>query len=111
MSTPLVKLDMEMIADCASKAMTQEQIAVIFDCSVDTIQRRAGAALKKGYALRNGSLQQKQYEVAMSGNPTMLIWLGKQFLKQRDKTDQSTEGQEFGLDGIPTPEASATRPN
>ena len=35
------------------------------------------------------SLRRKQYEVATSGNPTMLIWLGKQWLGQAEK--QETE--------------------
>jgi hypothetical protein len=30
------------------------------------------------------SLKRKQYEVAMSGNVSMLIWLGKNILGQRD---------------------------
>jgi len=34
-------------------------------------------------------LAQKQYEVAMSGNVTMLIWLGKQYLSQSEKQELS----------------------
>jgi hypothetical protein len=29
----------------------------------------------------------KQYDVAMSGNTALLIWLGKQYLKQSDKVE------------------------
>lgn len=29
----------------------------------------------------------KQYEIAMEGNVTLLIWLGKQYLGQTDKID------------------------
>lgn len=38
------------------------------------------------------SLRRKQYEMAAGGNPTMLIWLGKQYLNQTDKNeiDQTT---------------------
>ena len=31
------------------------------------------------------SIRRKQYEVAQKGNVTMLIWLGKQYLGQKDK--------------------------
>ena len=33
------------------------------------------------------SLREKQYDVAMSGNVSMLIWLGKQVLGQSDKQE------------------------
>jgi len=36
-------------------------------------------------------LAQKQFEVAMSGNATLLIWLGKQWLGQKDKLEQSVD--------------------
>ena len=34
-------------------------------------------------------LRAKQYETAFNGNFTMQIWLGKQYLGQRDKSDVS----------------------
>lgn len=34
-------------------------------------------------------LRQKQREVALEGNPTLLIWLGKQELGQSDKTENT----------------------
>ena len=34
----------------------------------------------------------KQYEVAMSGHPTMLVWVGKQMCGQRDETRLSHTG-------------------
>ena len=37
-------------------------------------------------------LKAKQYQTAMDGNVTMQIWLGKQYLGQRDKTDVEQSG-------------------
>jgi len=34
-------------------------------------------------------LKRKQVEVALAGNTTMLIWLGKQYLDQSDKVDNT----------------------
>jgi len=34
-------------------------------------------------------LEDKQWEVAMSGDTKMLIWLGKQYLAQSDKQDEN----------------------
>ena len=36
-----------------------------------------------------GSLRVKQFELAMHGNPTMLVWLGKQELGQTDRQQVS----------------------
>jgi hypothetical protein len=40
------------------------------------------------------ALRSKQFELALAGNPTMLIWLGKQVLGQRDKIDQEIGNKE-----------------
>lgn len=57
------------------------------------------------------NLLTKQYEVAMNGNTTMLIWLGKQHLGQRDKFEteitqvelpSSYEIVTYGKDAIDT---------
>lgn len=32
-------------------------------------------------------LRAKQYELALNGDKTMLVWLGKQYLNQREKVD------------------------
>lgn len=40
-------------------------------------------------------LRHKQFQAAMSGDRSMLIWLGKQYLGQSDKTEQT------GKDGRP----------
>ena len=46
---------------------------------------------KKGFESGKASLRRKQYEVAMGGNCTMLVWLGKQYLGQTDKIDASVK--------------------
>lgn len=43
-------------------------------------------------------LRAKQYATAMDGNVTMQIWLGKQYLEQRDKSELTGAG---GKDLIP----------
>jgi len=39
------------------------------------------------------SLRRKQVELAVEGNPTMRIWLGKQYMGQKDKHETSAEGE------------------
>lgn len=63
--------------------------------SIKTIQRIIERELDMTFAeykaYRHGGakfkLAQKQFEVAMSGNPSMLIWLGKNWLGQTDKNE------------------------
>lgn len=51
---------------------------------------------KKKEAMRV-NLKRKQYDVAMAGNVTMLIWLGKNELGQSDKLLASDNEKEFKL--------------
>jgi hypothetical protein len=39
----------------------------------------------------------KQFEVAMTGNVTMLVWLGKQYLGQKDNHDVDLSGKEIKI--------------
>lgn len=85
---------------CAIHA-TKKEIADWFECSEDTIDRRCQEEFGVNFAVYYDqksvggkmSLRRKQYEQAMSGNTTMLLWLGKQYLGQSDKqeTDLKTD--------------------
>lgn len=46
-----------------------------------------GEVLEQGLELGKQSLRRKQFKAAENGNPTMLVWLGKQYLGQTDKQD------------------------
>jgi hypothetical protein len=49
--------------------------------------KRASEAWESGKQDGLCSLRRKQFEMASGGNATMAIWLGKQYLGQKDKTD------------------------
>jgi hypothetical protein len=61
-------------------------IAAELKCSRDTIERRFRQEYERGRHLLRGDLRAKQVELAVRGNPIMLIWLGKQkdLLAQRE---------------------------
>ncbi len=71
------------------------EIADYFDCSEDTIERRVKSEkgmlfadyFKKRQGAGKRSLRRLQWEKAKEGNITMLIWLGKQYLGQKDKIE------------------------
>ena len=72
-----------------------EEIAGILDVDYDTLvtackrdkKRQFSDYIRQKSANGKASLRRRQYSVAMDGNPTMLVWLGKNWLGQTDKSD------------------------
>jgi len=91
MARPKKEVDEVMVKKLASIFCTVEQIASMVGCSKDTLERRFAAIIKEGRENGRTSLLKKQFEMAMTGNITMLIWLGKQHLGQSDKVEQETK--------------------
>ena len=83
-------IDPDQVKKLASIGLSNAEIGAVIDCSPDTIERRFKGMMKAGREHRNASVRRKQFEVAIAGNPTMLIWLGKQYLGQSDKIGLST---------------------
>lgn len=71
---------------------TDVEIGAFFGIDVATIERRRATsqefrdAEQLGRARGRISLRRRQFQAAMKGNTTMLIWMGKQLLGQRDVT-------------------------
>jgi hypothetical protein len=64
---------------------------MVVGCSRDTLERRFAASIKKGSAELNVSLHRSQVRAAQAGNVTMLIWLGKQRLGQKNEPIQTSD--------------------
>lgn len=104
---PLIAIDWVDFDKLCQLQCTQREIASWFDCSEDTIERACLRDQKMAFAeyfeQKRGrgkiALRRKQYELAMSGSPVMLIWLGKQYLGQSDKqvVEQTTNIHEEKL--------------
>jgi sulfur transfer protein SufE len=88
---PRKAVDKVKLKQLAGLGLSSAEMAAVLDCSKDTLERRYRQDMETGRQLRNASLRRKQYEVAVAGNPTMLIWLGKQFLAQKDQVEHSGE--------------------
>jgi hypothetical protein len=76
----------------ASIMCTQEEIAEFLEISVRTLQRDKEFCriYKKGLETGKMSLRRKQFKLA-DRNPAMAIFLGKNYLNQKDKQDISLE--------------------
>lgn len=76
---------------------TLEEIAAFFSIDIVTIEnfckRKYGTSYSKVFRQKRGSgkvsLRRAQWKKGVEeGNTTMLIWLGKQYLGQRDKVEE-----------------------
>lgn len=82
---PKKEIDYEVVEKLASIQCTQEEIANFLNLSVRTLQRDEEFCrlYKKGQDNGKMSLRRTQFKLAEK-NPSMAIWLGKQYLGQRD---------------------------
>lgn len=101
MGRPKKEIDKDLFEEYCECQCTEEEIASFFRCSVDTISRFCKTTYKESFAevykkLSEGgktSLRRKQWKLAETSAP-MAIWLGKQYLGQRDSTEVSFGGKE-----------------
>lgn len=89
-----LELDGGQIRALAEIQCTMTEIASVMGCSVDTLERRFADVIKSGRESGKSSLRRMQYKRAMEGNPTMLIWLGKHYLEQKEQVCLSTNEPE-----------------
>ena len=90
---PKKELDIEIIQKLASIMCTNVEIAQVVGCHADTLADNFSEYLKKGREEGKISLRRLQWTKALNGNTTMLIWLGKQWLGQKDKIE-TTDGNQ-----------------
>lgn len=72
------------VYNLASIGCNDREIAQWFDINEDTLRYNFKGIIEKGREQLKHSLRRAQIKVALSGNPTMLIWLGKQLLSQSE---------------------------
>jgi hypothetical protein len=101
MARPKKDIDADKIMRMARILCTTEEIAAVLNCSPDTIERRFAGVIQKGRERGRQSLRRKQYQLAMKGDRTMLVWLGKQYLGQRDRHEHTgADGEAMRIEVI-----------
>lgn len=101
MGRPRTEIDPEQFKKLCSIQCTLGEIAGWYRCSEDTIERWCKRELKMTFAeafktwSADGkmSLRRIQFRMAET-NPSMAIWLGKQYLGQRDVQDVVVTGDD-----------------
>ncbi len=77
----------------AALGCNNEEICRWFDVNKDTLQYTFGHIIDKGREELKMRLRRAQIKLALDGNPTMLIWLGKQMLGQTDQPLNTDENK------------------
>jgi hypothetical protein len=94
MARPRKVIDYPSAEKLAYLQCTVSEIAEFLGVSTRTLERNAQFCRihKKGLESGKSSLRRLQWKAAEGGNTTMLIWLGKQYLGQRDRQEVTGEG-------------------
>ncbi len=105
---PRIIIDWAVVDGMLALQATGEEISAHLGYSYDTLERACKKVKKEGFAeysrkkrkVGHLSLRRQQFKVAMDGNPTLLIWLGKNYLGQADKQEIKHSSDEAPLEGM-----------
>lgn len=101
MSRPQKEIDKKQFENLCGLQCTLDEISSWFECSGDTIERWCKRTYKKNFAevfrIYRGkgkiSLRRNQWRLSEK-NANMAIWLGKQYLGQRDQPEDFTDTED-----------------
>jgi hypothetical protein len=93
---PKTQIDYEKAEKLAVIMCTQSEIAAVLGIPFDTLEHdpEFRRIHKKGMEHGRASLRRMQYKSAEGGNVTAQIWLGKQYLGQKDRSEQEITGKD-----------------
>jgi len=92
---PIKEINFEALDNLINIQCTGEECASVLGVDYDTLNARIKDKGYDGFSdyfdkkrgKGKASLRRLQWKTAEEGNPTMLIWLGKQWLQQTDKQE------------------------
>ena len=97
---PPVEIDERLVVSLARIGCTWDEIAAVTGISRATLARRCKKIIQDGHEEMRTSLRRWQYLKAKDGNVAMLIWLGKQYLGQKDKIDETRREEVVTIERI-----------
>ena len=108
MARPKIKIDWEQVDRMCALHCTGEEQASILGVDYDTLNRACKREKRKSFAeyfkqksaTGKMSLRRKQYTSAMDGNTSLLIWLGKNWLGQKDHAEEKTNEQQSAIQKV-----------
>ena len=87
------QVDGQKLQKLAGYGHTVRECADILGCSEDILNKSYSTFYTKGRENMKRRLRMAQIKKALEGNVVMQIWLGKQYLDQKDKSDITSGGE------------------
>lgn len=108
MGRPILEIDWETFQKLLEYQASLEEVAAWFKMSPDTVETRVKEKFGRTFSdvskefrgVGKLSLRRKQFQEAMKGNTKLLIWLGKQYLEQRDKREDTVNITNYSDDEL-----------
>ena len=106
MGRPRLSFDLRQVEELGKIQSTQAELAAVLGCGLSTVKDRIAndeefaAAYERGREAGKSSLRRLQWKAALSGNITMQIWLGKQYLGQSDRQSLEHKGDGEGINRV-----------
>ena len=97
MGRPKKELDEEIIANLSQIGCTQEEIGAVVGISARTLQRRFADLIEDNKNKGKASLRKRMWASALKGNPNMMIWLSKNYLNMKDRTQTESINEPLPL--------------
>lgn len=104
---PRIEIDKKTFENLCGIFCTLEEIAGVFNCSTDTIERWCMREYKESFAdvykkrSAKGKMSLRRNQLKLSEhNAAMAIWLGKQYLDQKDSVEYEDKEAITRLDAI-----------
>ncbi len=101
---PRLEFDLRQVEELGKIQSTQTELAAVLGRHLATVKDRLAhddefsAAYKRGVEAGKSSLRRLQWKAAVAGNVVMQIWLGKQYLGQKDvPMEPSREEETYDL--------------
>lgn len=111
MARPLKEIDKKQFENLCGLQCTKEEICAFFELTDKTLENWCKRTYNKGFSevfrekrgIGKISLRRSQFELAKK-NAAMAIWLGKQYLNQKDQVQVEVKNENNLLDVIKTSE-------
>ena len=100
MGRPKAYIKPDQVAALARIGCTQEEIAAVLKCTPRTLRNRFKEEIRSGMDEMRASIRRWQYMKAKDGNVAMLIWLGKQYLGQKDRMEETHKAEVIEIERI-----------